>query len=472
MFRKLRLKLALINATIIFLLFLLLIVGTYYYSHEKIIYFSDALSERLMYDLKTGLITDLPMPHEMPLDKSKENDFSHPPHEMPQNKTIAPQPRPNMPSDDIKEKEFSPPPREKPFEKNDKTLPVPTFMERPPGPNFFFLRISPDGAISSQSSYQPLNNDKRNELLTLVLKDNMTKGEIFLNKREYRYWKASMDNSPDTILLFQDFTQENHILYIQLMALALTGLICLLLSLFGSFLMARRATIPIQQAWQQQKDFLSDASQELRTPLTVIQTNLDIVLDSQEETVASQEKWLRNIQESSSDMAKLVDSLLFLARSDSKQQLLEQVSFSLTQALVETAATFEPLAKTKGLALDVFAPTDVITLGDKDRIKQVVCILLDNAIRHTSSGKISLALKQVANNATLTVTDSGEGIGPEYIDKIFDRFYQVDKARSKGGAGLGLSIAKCIVENHKGTIQVASTPGFGTTFTIGLPIKQ
>lgn len=442
MFHKLRLKLTLINATVIAILFLMLIAGTYYYSHEKIVHLSDELSARIMYDLKTDLITDLPQPPGI-AGKDRERGFPLPP----------------------------PPPHGMFPEHNQGKPLLPGLIERPFGPSFFFVKISPAGSIVSQSSNQPLSEEKRNELLTLALQTGANKGQVILGDNEYRYLKSSMDTS-ETILLFQDFTKENHMLRIQLTALTVVGLICLILSLLGSFLMANRAMIPIQQTWQQQKDFLSDASHELRTPLTVIQTNLEIVVDSQNETVASQLKWLHNIQEETTAMAKLVDSLLFLARSDANQQMLEIASFSLTQTLIETAAAFEPLAQAKELAIDVFAPAEIKFAGDRNRIKQVISILLDNAIRHTSSGKISLQLCQTAGKICLTVSDSGEGIAPESINKIFDRFYQVDKARSKGGAGLGLSIARSIIENHKGTIQVASSPGFGTTFTIDLPVQQ
>lgn len=442
MFHKLRLKLTLINATIIFLLFILLIAGTYYFSHEKIIRLSDTMAEKIMSDLNSGFILDMPSQQQHTPGDLKHHDKAFHPF-----------------------RDSEPP---------DKGLPLPFRdlppNDMPPGPNFFFVKLSPTGTVTAQSPNQSLSNDELQTLINFALQDNMTKGVIVRGENEYRYLKAPMSTTPGTILLFQDFARENNMLRIQLTALTVAGLICLILSFLGSFFMANRAMASIQQAWQQQKDFLSDASHELRTPLTVIQTNLEVVLGNQDEPVANQKKWLNNIQEESVNMAKLVDSLLFLARADSKQQLLSKTTFSFTNALIEATAPFETLAEAKGLALDVLsAKPEMIGFGDKDRIKQVISILLDNAIRHTSAGKVCIRLTQSAHKIILTITDSGEGIAPEYLNKIFDRFYQIDKARSNGGAGLGLAIAKCIIENHNGSIQVASTPGFGTTFTIQLP---
>jgi signal transduction histidine kinase len=130
------------------------------------------------------------------------------------------------------------------------------------------------------------------------------------------------------------------------------------------------------------------------------------------------------------------------------------------------------LASAKGLSLEIAACTPVKGYGDEGRLKQVIAILLDNAIRHTpAGGKVAVSLSATDNKAVVAVADTGEGIEAEYLDKIFDRFFQVDKARAKGGAGLGLAIAKWIVESHGGVLAVTSIPGAGTTFTITLPWK-
>lgn len=413
MFHKLRLKLTLINAAVMFLLFLLLTVGTYYYSHQEITRRSEDLAQKIMSGIETGEIQDLPF----------------------------------FPA--------GPPPREEP----------------PHGPNFFFVKTSLDGSIQFHSSNQPLTAEELNRLVQEALASNHLKGTTLLNGTEYPYFKSTNNPEANTVILFQDFSREKNMLQIQLTALIVTGFICIILSFFGSFFMANRAMRPIRTAWQQQKDFLSDASHELRTPLTVIQTNLSIVMDNRKESVASQINWLENIKEESEQMAKLVDNLLFLARSDSNQPLLNKQPFSLNQSMEQVLKPFAAIADDKSVSLNESSTPNIIMNGDESRITQVISILVDNGLRHTDQGgTVSVHLSKSDNAAILEVRDTGEGIAPIHLSKIFERFYQVDEARARGGAGLGLAIAKSIIESHGGSIRVKSTPHVGTTFTVQISL--
>jgi signal transduction histidine kinase len=425
MFLNLRLKLTIINASVIFLLFLFLITGTYYFSHLQMITRSREIAHKILTGVQAGRIHDLPVSF---------RELEGPPR------------RP----------ELSGP------------LEAPGTI-KPPGPRFFFVKTSATGEIAFSSSDQPLPLEKLTELVAAATARDSSQGSIAIEDNDYPYLKTT-DTNQETIIIFQDFSQENAMLRIQATAFVIAGIICVILSFCGSFFMANRAMQPIKKAWKQQQDFLSDASHELRTPLTVIQTNLDVVLDNQMETVASQTKWLQNIREESDQMAKLVNSLLFLARADSNQHMLDKQPFLLDHAVGLAVSPFEALAALKDIAIQLNMEHPVECYGDEARLKQVIGILLDNAIRHTpAGGTISIGLTRTENKTLLTVTDSGEGIGDTDLARIFDRFYQVDQSRSKGGAGLGLAIAKWIVEHHNGTIQVTSTPGVLTTFTIQLP---
>ncbi|SMD09820.1 sensor histidine kinase [Sporomusa malonica] len=426
MFHRLRYKLTLINVSIILILFLLLIAGAYWFAQTKISKFTDNLAQKIVSDIQTGRINDLPSRNE---------------------------PRPMPPS--------GPP----------LGLPLPPPPGPPPGPNFFFVKTSPAGAIISQSSVLPLNSEGLAALTAQALQGAASQGTIVFEQTKYSYVRAPLTTQPGMLVLYHDLTHDTNILRVVLTALLAVGLICSLLSFAASFFMANRAMKPIKKAWQQQSDFLSDASHELRTPLSVIQINLDILRGSPDDTVSSQSKWLDNIQEESKCMINLVDSLLFLARADSQQQPLHKQPYSFTTLLTRAVAPFEAVAAAKGLSLEVAAAVAGNDYGDELRIKQVVTILLDNAIRHTSVGTISVSLSQSNANTQLSVTDSGEGIEPEHLTRIFDRFYQVDTSRRKGGSGLGLAIAKWIIESHDGTIAVTSTPGVGTTFVVQLPRK-
>jgi signal transduction histidine kinase len=426
-FQKLRLRLTLINVFIILVLFFVLIVGAYCYSQFEINRRGDFVARKIAADIQSGIISDLP---------SHKVRLLVPPPPL--------EPPPGLPS--------GPPP------------------EFPRGPNFFFVKTSPSGFITFQSSSQPLSPSDLEVLTQKALQTSNQQGTLLFEETSYSYLKSPLANPPGTLVLFHDLSQATNILQTLLTALIVVGVACSLLSFGASFFMANRAMIPIQTAWQQQKNFLSDVSHELRTPLAVIQTNLDIVRGNSNETVSSQSKWLDNIQEEAVCMANLVDSLLFLARADSNQQTLEKRPFSLNAAVMRAVTALEPLASDKGLSLEAHATVPVQGYGDETRIKQVLCILLDNAIRHTpADGKITVSLTQTNTKILLTVADTGEGIEPEHLDRIFDRFYQADQSRNKGGSGLGLAIAKWIIENHGGVITVVSTPGLGTIFTITFP---
>jgi signal transduction histidine kinase len=403
MFHELRLKLTLINAAIIFILFFILVTGTYLFSERELTHRSEMLAESLLMKIRADEFSDLPPP---------PNDF--------------------------------------------------------PGPKFFFVKTFNNEVITKSSNIS-LPTDNLAMLVAQALNRTNSRGTINFNDTEYHFFKSPLNNT-GTIILFQDFANESNMLRIQLTSLIVTGLICLALSLYGSFYMANRATGPIQNSWQQQIDFLSDASHELRTPLAVIQTNLEVVMASPAEPVCSQGQWLQNIQEETSQMTKLVDSLLFLARSDSNQLPLANEPFSLNTIIKQATSPFEPVAAAKKLTLCVAAEAVVTVIGDATRIKQVITIIIDNAIHYTpADGVICVNLAKLKNKCIVTVADSGIGIDPAVIDKIFDRFYQVDRSRSNRGAGLGLAIAKAIIEKHGGHIMVASALGRGTTFTIELP---
>ena len=171
-------------------------------------------------------------------------------------------------------------------------------------------------------------------------------------------------------------------------------------------------------------------------------------------------------------MSKLVNDMLFLARADSEQNLLEKKIFQLHLALLEAFIPFEASAIKKGIHLKPFEGPTVEINGDESKIKQLAAILIDNALKHTpSGGNIQMTLYDKGHKVEIVVSDTGEGISDDHIDKIFKRFYRVDKARSRedGSSGLGLSIAKYIVDEHKGEIKVESQLGIGTSFHVILP---
>lgn len=225
----------------------------------------------------------------------------------------------------------------------------------------------------------------------------------------------------------------------------------------------------LERLFRSQQRFLADVSHELRTPLTSVRGNLDLMRRMEQYDPES----MSVIQEEIERMTRLVGDLLLLARADSGGLPLQRQPVELDNLLFEVYRQVDRLEKP--VTLELTAVDQATILGDPDRLKQLMLNLVDNAIKYTpAGGKVSLSLSQQNGWAHLSVSDTGVGIPAEDIPHIFDRFYRVDKARSRaqGGSGLGLAIAKWIVQAHGGGIQVRSQVGEGTTFTVALPIYQ
>ncbi|GEO24424.1 two-component sensor histidine kinase [Alicyclobacillus acidoterrestris] len=242
------------------------------------------------------------------------------------------------------------------------------------------------------------------------------------------------------------------------------------------FILADRMLRPIRSAWQRQLEFVADASHELRTPLAVIQSNLGIVMEHTDETVLENLEWLNNAHSESRRLSKLVQDLLTLARSDSDQVHIEHDAVDLRDLILHIHELYETLAEMKGIQLKADAPVPITISGDRDRLHQLLVILLDNALKFTQEGgSIHITLTQQRNFAVISVQDTGLGIAKEDLKRVFDRFYTVDPARSREqsakGTGLGLSIASWVVEAHGGKIGIDSEGlGKGTTVHVELPI--
>jgi len=336
--------------------------------------------------------------------------------------------------------------------------------------NYFVVKTDTAGTVVDVSSDISLKPDQLGSLVQDVLRKSHSRGEISWLEESYTYLKVKQNNN--FMLVFVNVERERDFLGFLLITLAVIGVVTLALAFYASLFIANKAMQPIQSSWQRQKDFVADASHELRTPLAVIQTNVELVRGNEEETVGSQAHWLENIQLETKRLTKLVDDLLFLARADSDQQLMDMKVFPLHTALLEAVNPFKPLAESKQIKLEASLDAEIMLYGDENRLKQVVIILVDNALKHTpGGGQIGVRLRDVNNLIQISVWDTGEGVEPEHTDKIFERFYRVDKARSRDedGSGLGLSIAEWIVKSHEGSIQVLSSPGQGCTFIVNIP---
>ena len=248
--------------------------------------------------------------------------------------------------------------------------------------------------------------------------------------------------------------------------IGLTGVIGLGL---GSWWLSQRALQPAQQAWDQQQSFIANAGHELRTPLTLIRSSMEVVQRTPLDK--DQKQLVGDVLTECDQMNKLIEDLLLLSRLDHQRLPLEFSSIDLKPFLNEVYRKVNQLANKKkiNIILDI---KDGSVVGDPLRLRQVLLILLDNALRNTpSGGQVKINNKSISGFWQIQITDSGVGIPAESLRNIFERFYRVNRPSDKdySGNGLGLSIAKSIIEAHHGQILVASEVGMGTTVTFTLP---
>ncbi len=218
--------------------------------------------------------------------------------------------------------------------------------------------------------------------------------------------------------------------------------------------------------------FTADASHELRSPLGAMRAAIEVALQQPRES-EEYRRILATLGEQCERLTALINGLLLLARADAGELVIQREPIDLASIAGEVVEMFDPLAEESGVRLSAESAGPVAIAGDPSRIRQLVTNLVDNAIRFTRpGGSVTVRVEGFGHGANLRVTDTGIGIAAEHLPHIFERFHQVDAARSSGGCGLGLSICRWIVKAHGGTIEARSTPGEGTAFTVVLPTSD
>jgi signal transduction histidine kinase len=251
-----------------------------------------------------------------------------------------------------------------------------------------------------------------------------------------------------------------------LIVLLIGGAASILVAAIGGWFLAGKALVPVREAFDRQHAFVGDASHELRTPLAVIRANAEYLQASQPDSVE-----IADIVSETDRLSALVDSLLALARGGRGDRPQPDV-FDLGSVVEQSVDAMTALAAEKGVDLRVEASPGLHIEGDREQIRQLVVILVDNALRYTpEGGSVAVIVGKAGNDVALEVRDTGIGIPRDAQDHVFERFYRADEARNRdsGGAGLGLAIAKQLVEDHEGRISLESVPGEGSTFTVRLP---
>jgi heavy metal sensor kinase len=234
----------------------------------------------------------------------------------------------------------------------------------------------------------------------------------------------------------------------------------------------------LDESFEQQRRFMADASHELRTPLSVMRTATDVTLEREGRTEAEYRDALKIMDEQARRLSHIVEDMFTLARADVGRQALRASDFYLDELLSEAARAADVLGSRKRVAIKVASTSETPFRGDEGLLRQMLLNLLDNAVKHTpAGGEVSVSLARDDGHYTIVVSDTGAGVPAEAQSHIFERFYRVDKARSRadavhsgnGGAGLGLSIARWIAEAHGGTLNLKQTGETGSVFVATLP---
>lgn len=253
--------------------------------------------------------------------------------------------------------------------------------------------------------------------------------------------------------------------------------VCIMLAAGGGYYMAAKNIKPLEILFAREHEFAADASHELRTPLTVLSLGVESLQNDDESKLSGfAQEVLRDMQHETKYMSRLIEALLTLARGDEENTPLVRAKVDLTEIAVKVCNKMRPLAAKKGLELEYAAgdAPQVFILGDKNKMEQLLIIFIDNAIKYSESGTIAVTVDADSMHAVIKVMDEGIGISESDAQKIFERFYRVDKARSRaaGGFGLGLNIARIIVVRHGGTVSVKPRSPHGSIFTVRLPLYR
>lgn len=332
----------------------------------------------------------------------------------------------------------------------------------------FVVTANDDGGVSIQiSEFMDVDEAELNKIILEVYDRGLSRGE--LKKYDLRY--VAVRRANETRIAFMPLSLEKARLLNIFLVTSLVMIGAIIVFLLASILLSRWALSPAERAWQKQRRFVADASHELKTPLTIILANAGIMKSHPEETISQQMCWIENTESEARRMKELVDDLLFLAKGDDMTVSETLIPIKLSDAVSASALAFESVAFENGFELKTEIEPEIELRGNEQQIKQLVGILIDNAIKYGNKGSvIQLCLRKKQNTAELLVYNEGEQIDAETIKHLFERFYRADPSRTQQGYGLGLSIASAIAKTHHGKI-TAENKNQGTIFYVSLPTK-
>jgi signal transduction histidine kinase len=345
---------------------------------------------------------------------------------------------------------------------------------RKPMPNSINIVVEVNEYGEIIKDFKPFNisidSTTLQDSVNIVLKNDEPSSKIDINGSTYSYLKQRTPFG--TKIAFVDRTQYQNLLFQLLRTFILIGSISLIALLIISIYLTNRTIKPIKETFEKQKQFIADASHELKTPLTIIKTNASLILSHPDDSIRNQQKWINYINAQTDRMSILINEMLSLTKLDTDENRLTLFSINISKIIESMILMFDAVMYENNIELETKISKDLFIYGDKESIKKLFSILMDNAIKHTNeNGKITVSLFTDKNKIKIIIKNTGEGIPPEHLEKIFERFYRVDSSRDRetGGYGLGLSIANSIVNQHKGKIYAQSKINEYASFIVEFP---
>ena len=334
--------------------------------------------------------------------------------------------------------------------------------EAPYTTRFFVVKLDPEEKVTEVSTdfIASVTTEEAEEYARNVITRKRQHGYY----ENYRYQVITEEN--DNIVIFLNAAMELHSVRNVLLISCLVGLLCFLVVFLLVFLLSRRAMGPYIRNIERQKRFITDASHEIKTPLTSIATSVDVIAMEHGE-----DEWTENIHRQTAKMSRMVADLVTLSRLDEEDPFSEKVEFSLSDAAWEVAEPFASLAKVKGKSYSQRIEENLTLQGNPDSIRQMISILLDNAMKYSDeNGEIRLDVYQVHGKRKIEVFNTCILEDTRNLSRLFERFYRPDDSRSRktGGTGIGLSIAQAVAEAHGGKIKVKSKDGRSIVFQVSL----
>lgn len=336
--------------------------------------------------------------------------------------------------------------------------------ELPYESRYFLVFLNEDGTIVSVNTGKIAAVDTQTaiEYALAVFEDGTSRGLV----GDYRYVIYTSDD--EIHIIFLDYGREMSSFRTFLVTSAGVGLIGLLAVLLLMIILSGRIVKPFSENYEKQKQFITDAGHELKTPLTIIDADAEVL-----EMDVGENEWLADIRMQTKRLAQLTNSLIQLSRMEEQPQV-EKIEFPLSDVVEEAVETFQALAKTQNKNLSSRIQPMLSIRGDEKAIRQLVTILLDNAVKYSDDGgKIELVLEKQKNTVQLSVFNTAKHISRENLPYFFDRFYRADQSRNSktGGYGLGLSIASAIVAAHKGRIWATTQDERSLQIMVSVPLS-